>query len=761
MNIPQKIDEIIAKRQEKRPYVAQMQQRLEKVRDAVALLDAACQEASQDFESNTVGTFSSMFRQHPEIAENLRGVSTKRFYEEYDRVQKSLTQLYERFSREQVHISFVGRAGQGKSLLMQRISGLGGDVIPSSDGSDCTGAKSIITNRDMDDVCAEITFYTRDEYRDIVNKYLETIFDSKQYCVHSVEEICRLDTNMLRERLKDCSTTKASMYVQLEKYLEHTAEIQPLLGTVKSVSANEIEYHVAQYNHEDKALKYYTYLGVKVANILCRFPYKQCGKIVLVDTIGLGSTELDVRKKMLDAVSNDSDAILFMFRPEPTRARPGEEDISIITDISTKVTSEYSKELLFWIINRVNSEKSYNADKVPEVIEGIRKLPNVQVADILDVDCMNQQEVEEKALIPVLDRLSGNLPRMDEILLRRAEQQLEKLYQEYHSIAEKAGQAFVKAIDQDVRREFAPQIQESINKMTNAIRDLYMAQPYGVLRGEVCTELKTAAEQKLINILRCVPEESEILALLEQGTINQHNAYEKLTDKIRLRIIDDFLDLNTTLHSLTAEMKRQVVYCMTADSLGQLSKLLPMMDDDPQKWLVELESILKEYPKYQPIWQAVEKLVDFELRMESFLIYRVRAHLDNIDHSLLQELPTIRGNLAEKNVIANDIRFWMEHNMEIVYKEIRDELEPLYSYPNSTLWAVVKDFYDRVVYARQGNLEVQEAWRYLYEDNIACIWPERYRDYQQEKGVSAQWNELVGTIHKYDNKAAFSFEYRG
>ena len=64
-------------------------------------------------------------------------------------LQKCLAEcdrLEKRFNRETINISVVGRAGQGKSRLLQSISGVENDIIPADTGGDCTGAKSTIAN---------------------------------------------------------------------------------------------------------------------------------------------------------------------------------------------------------------------------------------------------------------------------------------------------------------------------------------------------------------------------------------------------------------------------------------------------------------------------------------------------------------------------------------------------------------------------------------------------------------------------------------
>lgn len=755
MDIVGKIENIVNKRQEKIPQIIQMQQRLKQINEVVCNLENTCQEMLEE----SSDTHRNMKKEYFGILEQLRTINTRNFHDCYGDAQDLLEQLKKRFSRKQIHISFVGRAGQGKSLLMQNISGLSGEIIPSSDGADCTGAKSIITNSGDDIVTAEITFYTRKEYKDIVNKYLREIFGKDVYEIESVDEIEGLKQKNLQLKLDTSNAQKQSLYVQLKKYIEHSAEVIPMLGSVKKVPAGEIESYVAQYKSADKKQKYFTYLGVKVANILCSFPFKDCGKIVLVDTIGLGDTALDIREQMLETVSHDSDVILLMTRPDAQRPHIEQDDIDIINDISKKMTADYTRRMLFWVINKVETNNCNNINGTEIVVEKIEQMSDFPIAAHLKVDCNNKEEVERKLLIPVLEKLSNNLPEMDEVLLRKAEVTLQKLYQEYHLLAGKIGDTFKASVDEDAKREFEGEIRNIISKMTNEIRKLYVEEPYGKSRNQVCKELKTATEEKLKNILRSVPSKDEVMELLNNGTINQHNAYEILTDQMRIAIINDFLGLNSTLHGLVEKMKKDILHRLADDQYGKLGRLISISTEDADKWLWELISYLDDYPKYSLITEALKKLLDFDLRMESYLIYRVRNHLDVIDISLLEQAPSLTGSLAEKEKLADDIIFWLEHNLEIVYKSIRTELEPLYSYPNSALWAVVKDFYDRIVYAKEGNREAKDEWRYLYEDSIPYIWEEKYSLYQQQKGVSDRWNVLVNKIRKYDDKNKFEFTY--
>ena len=495
MNIPQKIDGIIAQRMSKLPNIELMQQRLEQIGATVRKLDTVCQEAA----CGKNGNLDILFQQDLEIKEKLALINTKKFHDSYGCAQESLQQLKNRFSRKQVHISFVGRAGQGKSLVMQKISGLSGDIIPSSDGDDCTGAKSIITNRADSEISAEIYFYSRMEYVDVLNKYLSEIFDDNIYEVSSVDEISLLKQKNLESKLDEKNVRKKTLLMQLMKYINHSDEVVPLLGQKMLVPADEIECYVAQYSHKDRERRYYKYLGVKYANIMCYFPLEQCGKIVLVDTIGLGDTALDIREKMLQTVSEDSDAILMISKPDANRPHIEQYDIDIIEAISEKVTADYVQQMLFWVVNRVSSGKGENAEGAIQIVNKLKE-SDYAIAGCLNVDCMDCGEVEKKLLMPVLETLSKNLTQIDEMLLKAAEMQMEELYKSYHDIAEKAKHIFKASVNKDMRRHFDTDIRKIIEGMTNAIRDFYVKEPYGRLRNQACEKLRSAADEKYFTL---------------------------------------------------------------------------------------------------------------------------------------------------------------------------------------------------------------------------------------------------------------------
>jgi hypothetical protein len=77
--------------------------------------------------------------------------------------QAKLANLAVRFAKGTVNIGVAGKARQGKSTLLQAISGLDSSVIPANNGMACTGAKSKIIHAE-DNPRAVIEFHSKEEF---------------------------------------------------------------------------------------------------------------------------------------------------------------------------------------------------------------------------------------------------------------------------------------------------------------------------------------------------------------------------------------------------------------------------------------------------------------------------------------------------------------------------------------------------------------------------------------------------------------------
>lgn len=89
---------------------------------------------------------------------------------------EALTKLKNRFSRHTLNIGVVGRARQGKSRLLQSLTGLSAVEIPDGDRQHCTGVRSTIYHTPNLDTYGEVWFHTEQSFLDeVITPYYEKL----------------------------------------------------------------------------------------------------------------------------------------------------------------------------------------------------------------------------------------------------------------------------------------------------------------------------------------------------------------------------------------------------------------------------------------------------------------------------------------------------------------------------------------------------------------------------------------------------------
>ena len=157
-NISKQIDEIITKRKVRLQYIENAREKAD-----IVLENMYRFKDFQDEIRGNIDTFQTAEGSF-DVAGSIESIPTDEFFNLHKVYVSELERIINRLSRNNLNISFIGRTGQGKSLVMQNISGLDSAVIPSSNRGDCTGAKSIITNSESGPVSAKIHFIRYTSY---------------------------------------------------------------------------------------------------------------------------------------------------------------------------------------------------------------------------------------------------------------------------------------------------------------------------------------------------------------------------------------------------------------------------------------------------------------------------------------------------------------------------------------------------------------------------------------------------------------------
>ena len=96
----------------------------------------------------------------PDAQSNLQQLNFIQLQAQLKSQLEELNLLKNRFNRDTINIGVIGRAGQGKSRLLQSLTGLSSNEIPTGDRGHCTGVRSTILHQPGIDTYGEITFHS-------------------------------------------------------------------------------------------------------------------------------------------------------------------------------------------------------------------------------------------------------------------------------------------------------------------------------------------------------------------------------------------------------------------------------------------------------------------------------------------------------------------------------------------------------------------------------------------------------------------------
>ncbi|MEC4986350.1 MAG: hypothetical protein SAK42_19805, partial [Oscillatoria sp. PMC 1076.18] len=112
------------------------------------------------------------------LISTLRKVDLKPLQNTIETELNSLSKLKRRFKKHTLNIGVVGRARQGKSRLLQSISGLTAAEIPDGDGEHCTGVRSTIYNLppEKGEAYGVVFFHTESSFvKEVITPYFKQL----------------------------------------------------------------------------------------------------------------------------------------------------------------------------------------------------------------------------------------------------------------------------------------------------------------------------------------------------------------------------------------------------------------------------------------------------------------------------------------------------------------------------------------------------------------------------------------------------------
>ncbi|EDN68653.1 conserved hypothetical protein [Beggiatoa sp. PS] len=383
--------------------------------------------------------------------------------EDVAQLNSAIISLTKRFSKETINIGVAGKARQGKSTLLQQISGLSNREIPTSDELPCTGAKSKIYHSE-EAPYAKIEFYSKEEFlKEILHTYYDKLNFPKPFSLKRFSEPL--------PEINDTRTNARNLDKAVYEKLKFIHEAFPsfsefLSSTPKVLSLDEILDYVTQSEGRTR------YLAVKTANIYTKFPNHDVTGLSLVDLPGLEAAQ-GHEQKLVSSLEHEVDAVIFVKSPDALGTDWEQADYSVFDLVDNAVKEIELAQRLFIVLN----EKNDGSNK--KQIQLLKNQPpeTYSKPPILIANCSDAQDVEQKIFSVVLKHIEENLESTD---------------QQYLKVLAEKITTLVKILSQ----VFTP----ALNALATTNADLSRERKYRRLSEKFLRELTTGLEKLVLEV---------------------------------------------------------------------------------------------------------------------------------------------------------------------------------------------------------------------------------------------------------------------
>ncbi|MGL4497627.1 MAG: dynamin family protein, partial [Planktothrix sp.] len=634
----------------------------------------------------------------------------------------SLGRLQGRFSRKTLNIGVIGRMGQGKSTLLQSLTGLNNEVIPALPGKACTAARSTIRHQQGNLTTAEIQFHDRDSFlQEIIIPYyqklgLTPIPSSFEAFAHSA--LPSLPTG--------ADQTDINIYNRLkDDYHSHAQQYQEYLGrgSLTLQDESQISKYVASQYNQGYQLINHECLAVKQVKIACPFPVEEIGAIALVDVPGLGDFKLGDESLVIEALAQEVDFILFIRKPSKDRANFEQNDTQLYA-LANKALNDLPSRSIFVL----------NADRTGENQESCRSLKRdidlkavqMPVLDCVIADCSSPEEANNKVLQTVLDNLRSNVTQLDR---KYAEQKIADLQASIMELKQqlKLAQGILPHIDEDeIANEYDDLFEKFWKKITDEINSLK----------KELIKTREDPDENLKNQIKAVLQ--DCLQNVEMPTIEEvekrrnqldsyASTYSEYLREMRTNLSRKFLDMDKGLKKTIEGTKAKVADVLIEKcALGGLTKVRGA------EFLAEVADQIP--PDYTELKKGFDILSGFNLSYRGLIQHRIRLQLDPLT-------PDKTAGLKIKGAKAQDI---LDHLHELYQETIyncENALKGFLSEPSQASFAIVEEFADRVLWAKTA----QKEWKRFLRPKRGQIW-EDFEKLQKQIDASKEWSRLLESV---------------
>ena len=665
-----------------------------------------------------------------------------------------LTDLMNRYQRGTINIGVVGLMGQGKSTFLQRISGLGDDVIPAKEGAACTACKSKIEYKEGETE-GEVTFHTQESFlTTVITPYYEALKLTPPQTIEDFEKplpVLDFSNEPGDAPLKSIyGHLKDDYHDHLQQYKHHLQIGSPKI--LSSVPKSEIYKYVSQPRDEEENLICFDHCAVNSVKISCPFPNQDVQQIALVDVPGLGDTRLGDEQLMRETLGQEVDLVLFIRRPDPVRQQWDDRDTKLYRTAYKALDSLNKRS--FMVLNNLRGTNL----KACQVHKNTIQSKHIDVVRCEIANCNDSNEAN-RVLDLVLDYMIDNITSLDEKYVRTYQEELNKLQQRVTQELAKARQDWTTGLSKSYVNEQ--------DKIYSLYEDSWFAITYNLDRlvdnlNSEKNEDENNFRQEVISVIenckndKGIPDIEQILVGYIKQKKDWQITYSNYLHDVRTHLTRNFTSMENGMSRKVEEAKEKVSQSLRESlNLGNIPQLVNLQGSQFLKKLVE---IIPDNDSLKPLKQPLEALANFEMTYRNHIRSVVRDYLDNFNpNKTNMKLTQIPGGKEDTPEIKQKKAEEIQHNLEIIHGEVIFHCEvelpsKISSKPGKEILIEIEEFVDQITRS-EG---VKRAWEiFLYEQKF-YIWPEEFGG-DTEQNHRQQWLNAVEQVAQVNQLQALQF----
>jgi energy-coupling factor transporter ATP-binding protein EcfA2 len=650
---------------------------------------------------------------------------------------KILDQLQSRFSRSTLNIGVVGNAGQGKSTLLQKLTGLADEEIPTGAKGDCTGAAAIIENVDVAATYADIEFYSESEFLEQVVAPYYRNFGLPQPSTLSAFSESLPDEVKTQEHYDEIEFIER-LQKSLNEYRPFFSELQ------KRIKKSEIRKFTAKSDENGNHLSFWA--AVKSARVYCRFPSLAGEKISVGDTPGLGDrVVLEAEERLMKDFGRNIDAIIMLRKVKERGIR--KEDVRLFSLVKAAIPELPAEKWTYFIVNVFANDKQnpVTAEALKFLSDDLRSSSLKNIAEYIELDCSDTTAVS-KEFDRILNGIASNQSNLDQILYTKRFEEVQRLLRMVTNLATKLSDLFPKNNSNDKELILAQSMfrDDVSGNLAVKLDDLAAAKKEAQ---DHANEVFLSAVKKIETDLQTIPGLPEVMEMKKAAAKDSLiGAFSLYCQSIRRLTVKYFNELDIALHKIFDDLRDEVKQCFIAEDGGKLGNIIFQQENGQEKswWASLADEIVThgETPTAQKnAKQIAEVIRQFEtvtLSFRSFLLPRVLPCFNvlNTDHQEHSPFGWKQG-LGIEQLIEN-LRRAAENGVAKAIKL----LENCAAEPSIALFAMVEDLHDAV--CRTGSSSAaQHIWSSFYAAHRSEIWQEVFQQKEADTKFRNDWHNKV------------------